>query len=61
MSPTSVDQVAAAIALFEESTRFKDFRKFHIAQAVAFKDRLQHHINPKTGKELAKATIHSRS
>jgi site-specific recombinase XerC len=60
MSPTSVDQVAAAIALFEESTRFKDFRKFHIAQAVAFKDRLQRHINSKTGKALAKATIHSR-
>ncbi len=60
MSPSSVDQVAAAIALFEQSTSFKDFRKFHIAQAVAFKDRLQHHINPETGKALAKATIHSR-
>jgi integrase len=60
MSPSSVDQVAAAIALFEQSTSFRDFRKFHIAQAVAFKDRLQRHINPETGKPLAKATIHSR-
>jgi hypothetical protein len=27
---------------------------------VAFKDWLQHHINPETGRVLAKATIHSR-
>jgi integrase len=60
MSQSSVDQVAAAIAQFEQSTSFKDFRKFHIAQAVAFKNRLQHHLNPETGKPLAKATIHSR-
>jgi integrase len=60
MSPSSVDQVAAAISQFEQSTNFKDFRKFHIAQAVAFKERLQRHMNPETGKALAKATIHSR-
>jgi integrase len=60
MSQSSVDQVAAAISQFEHGTSFKDFRKFHIAQAVAFKHRLQHHINPETGKPLAKATIHSR-
>ena len=60
MSQSSVDQVAAAISQFEQSTNFKDFRKFHIAQAVAFKERLQHHINPETGRALAKATIHSR-
>jgi integrase len=60
MSQTSVDQIAAAIAQFEQSTNFKDFRKFHIAQAVAFKDRLQRHVNPETGRALAKATIHSR-
>jgi hypothetical protein len=60
MSQTSVDQIAAAIAQFEQSTNFKDIRKFHIAQAVAFKDRLQRHINPETGRALAKATIHSR-
>jgi site-specific recombinase XerC len=60
MSQTSVDQVAAAISQFEQSTNFKDFRKFHIAQAVAFRQRLQRHINPETGRTLAKATIHSR-
>ena len=60
MSRTSVDQVAAAIAQFEQSNNFKDFRKFHIAQAVAFKNRLRNHTNPKTGRLLAKATIRSR-
>ena len=57
MSQNSVDQAAAAISQFEQSTNFKDFRKFHIAQTVAFKERLQHHINPETGRTLAKATI----
>jgi integrase len=60
MSRSSVDQVAAAISQFEQSTNFKDFRKFHIAQAVAFKERLQRHVHPETGRTLAKATIHSR-
>jgi integrase len=60
MSRSSVDQVAAYISQFEQSTNFKDFHKFHIAQAVAFKERLQRHINPDTGRALAKATIHSR-
>lgn len=60
MSSTSVDQVAAAISLFEQSTNFKDFRKFHIAQATAFKERLQRQVNPDTGRLLAKATIYSR-
>jgi site-specific recombinase XerC len=60
MSQGSVDQVAAAISRFEQSTNFRDFRKFHIAQAVAFKERLQQQINPETGRSLAKATIHSR-
>lgn len=60
MSPSSVDQVAAAIHLFEEGTNFKDFRKFHRNQAIAFHERLGTAINEKTGKPLAKATIHSR-
>ncbi len=60
MSPESVDQVAAAITSFEESTSYRDFRQFHIAQAIAFKRRLQDHVNPETGKPLAKATIRAR-
>src|SRR5688572_16092309 len=60
MNASSVDHVAAALALFEESTGHRDFRKFHVEQARRFKRRLNEHINLATGKPLAKATIHSR-
>lgn len=60
MSVKSTDQVAAAIELFEVSTNFRDFRNFHIEQARKLKRDLNEMINPKTGKPLAKATIHSR-
>ena len=60
MADASVDQVAASIALFEESTRYKDLRKFHRNQAIAFKEQLQKQTNPKTGRLLAVATVHSR-
>src|SRR4051812_26834247 len=59
-APTSVDQIVAAIAEFERHTHHKDFRKFHIEQARAFKAQLNAAINPETGKPLAKATIRSR-
>lgn len=53
MTGTSVDHVAAAIILFEESTRYKDFGKFRIAQAMAFREKLLTQINgdwPPAGK-----------
>ncbi|QDZ00117.1 tyrosine-type recombinase/integrase [Nitratireductor mangrovi] len=59
-SPASVDQAAAAIAQFEASTRWRDFARFHIEQARAFKRELAAQRNAATGKPLAKATIHSR-
>lgn len=60
MASSSIDQVAAAIAQFEESTRHRDFHKFHRSQAIAFKEQLQDQVNARTGRPLAKATIHSR-
>ena len=60
MAVASVDHAAAAIALFEASTRWKDFAAFHIEQARAFKSQLAAQTNAETGKPLAKATIHSR-
>ena len=36
MSTSSVDQVAAAIALFEASTGWRDFGDFHVEQARKF-------------------------
>ncbi|MAW86936.1 MAG: recombinase XerC [Phyllobacteriaceae bacterium] len=56
----TTDQVAAAIALFEASTRWKDFAAFHVEQARAFKRSQYDAVNPETGKPLAKATVHSR-
>ncbi len=56
---TTIDQAAAAIALFEKSTRGKDFAAFHIEQAMKFKRDLEK-PNAKTGKPLAKATIRAR-
>lgn len=60
LSPHSIDQKAAAIALFEASTRHKDFAAFHIEQARNFKKQQAETINELTGKPLAKATIKSR-
>ena len=60
MSPSTVDQVAASLALFEQSTGYRDFRKFHRQQAIAFKERMQAAVSPVSGRVLAKATIHSR-
>lgn len=55
----SVDQTAAALSRFEEATDHKDFRKFHRAQAVAFKTKLNKEVSPRTGKPLSRATAHS--
>lgn len=59
-SEKTVDQVAAAIAAFEISTGRKDFKRFHIEQAKAFKRNLAKQMNAETGKPLAIATMHSR-
>lgn len=60
MSPRSADHAAAAIAQFEASTNYRDFAQFHIEQARRFKRQLNEQVNPKTGKPLARATVHSR-
>lgn len=60
MAEASIDQIAAAIAAFEKSSGYKDFRNFHIEQARKFKRHLLEYINPETGMGLAKSTIHSR-
>jgi site-specific recombinase XerC len=60
MNPSSVDQVAAAIAQFEDTTGHRDFAAFHFEQARKFKRVLVESTNPATGVGLAKATIYSR-
>jgi len=58
-SEKTIDQVAAALAAFEASTDYKDFKRFHIEQAKAFKRKLED-ATSETGKPLAPATIRSR-
>lgn len=60
LSEASVDSAAAAIAAFDASTGYTDFKRFKIDQARRFKTRLGEAVNEKTGRPLSKATVHSR-
>ncbi len=53
----TLDGVAKSLARFEESTKAKDFKRFHREQAKAFKDRLAAALNARTGEGLSKATM----
>ena len=53
----TTDKVLAAVVQFEESTRFKPFKKFHIDQAIKFKEHLMKSKNARTGKPLSHSTI----
>lgn len=55
----TVDKAAEAILRYERSTGFKPFKRFHIDQAVAFKNRLSQEKNARTGAPLSKATVDS--
>jgi integrase len=55
-SESSLDEVAKALHRFETYTKFRDFRKFHIEQPIAFKRYLAHAHNARTDKTLSKAT-----
>jgi len=58
-SDASVDAAATALAQFESDTRYRDFRAFHYAAAVAFKRRLAGRNSQVTGAKLSKATQHA--
>lgn len=58
-SEATVDAAAAALHRFEQYTKFRDFRLFHIKQASAFKDHLSALRAQKSGETLSKATLHS--
>src|ERR1700730_19216917 len=57
LSEPSPDPVVKAIHRFEVSTKFRSLRKFHVAQAVAFRRQLSETDNSETGKPLSKATV----
>jgi len=55
----SIDAVAKALARFETANNHKSFKSFHREQAKAFKRKLDAETNVRTGKPLARATVHS--
>jgi hypothetical protein len=55
----SVDCAAAALAKFEDYTRFRDFKRFHIQQAIGFKRKVSELIRPRTGERLSRGTVFS--
>jgi integrase len=56
---TSIDAVAKALARFDEANGYKDWRRFRIEQAVAFKGKLDAQKASRTGEKLSRATVHS--
>ena len=55
----SLDAVAKAIDRFEEYSKFRDFKKFHVEQVRAFKAHLRTTRNARTGDPLSASTIYS--
>ena len=55
----SIDGAAKAIHRFEEYTKHRDFKKFHIEQARGFKAHLGATRNERTGEPLSASTIYS--
>jgi len=53
----SLDKIADSLVKFEESTRYKPFKTFHIEQARQFKTALERAKNPRTGHPLSLTTI----
>lgn len=58
-SEASLDAVAKSLARFEEATGWKDFGKFHRAQALAFKRKLDDARAVRSVKPLSRATVNS--
>jgi site-specific recombinase XerC len=53
----TIDSVAKSLARFEDSTKRRDFKRFHREQAVAFKAKLTAELNVRTGERLGKGTV----
>lgn len=55
----SLDAVAKALERFDFDNRRRDFRKFHVEQAMAFKAHLADQVNIRTGAPLSASTVNS--
>jgi integrase len=53
----SIDGAAAALAKFEAYTNYRDFKRFHIQQAIGFKHKLSEEISQRTGERLSRGTV----
>jgi integrase len=58
-SEPTLDVVAKALSRFEEYTRHRSFKTFHVQQAVAFKRNLAEQTGQRSGERLSKATLHA--
>ena len=57
LSERSLDKEISALERFDVWNGRKDFKRFHIEQAMGFCKHLETAKNPKTGKVLSKSTI----
>ena len=55
----SIYCAAAALAKFEDYTKYRDFKRFHIQQAIGFKHKLTEEVSPRTGERLSRGTVFS--
>jgi integrase/recombinase XerD len=55
----SIDGVATALSRFESYNQFRDFKQFHIEQAMGFREHLAKQVSQRTGSGLSAATLHS--
>jgi site-specific recombinase XerD len=55
----SLDSVAKAIDRFEEHSKHRDFKRFHIELARSFKEHLVASRNARTGEPLSASTVRS--
>jgi integrase len=58
-SEPTIDAAAKALHRFEEYTKYRDFKAFHIRQAIAFKKHLATERGERSGEKLSKATIYA--
>lgn len=56
LGEASLDKEAAAIERFDMWNARKDYRRFHIEQAMGFRNHLEAEVNPRTGKLLGRST-----
>ena len=57
MSEATIDVVVKAIRRYEEVTSFRDFRRFHIEQAISFRSELVERTTAAHGGPLSRSTV----